>query len=313
MKTYIIFLFTFFILSIQISLAQVGVGTSPEEGSIFHVKGKTSDLIIDSVTGRVGIGVDLKDLQEKLEVKGNTTINGIVNIDGNIILNNKGLIKDSLTNVADPSHRPNAVLEIIQPDNSKPGIIIEDTDFSKDKYLMSDMNGNAMWQSLRAPFEIVGFDDATKTPKPLYILPATGNLVVTGTPYSSTADEFLDISRYTDITHNPLILSKGKWLILAQYTTRASIDNQSPGMIYTSLVSKPVNGNSDYKKETVFGVQPEQNGWSIGTPQLFTIVTVKEETEFRIRSLSMLRSVRLLDVSASSPGSFFCAVKLSEE
>lgn len=309
MKHYYLFLFLLFLIP-SISKAQVGIGTDPEKGSILHIKGTNTDVIVDSLTGRVGIGVSRSSLQEKLEVKGNTKVEGTAYVDGSLILKEKSLIRDTLSTVTTAGYAHHAVLEIVDTVGGAPVMIIEDTDFAADKYIMTDEEGNAVWKDLRVPMQIGGFDDATKTLKQLYTSSLADQRIIGSYAYSTAANEYEYLSNYTDITDNPLILGKGKWMILAQYATRAVVSNQSPEMIYTALVSKQTsNTTGSFGKEMVFGVQPEQNGFSICTPQLFTVITVEEETEFRIRSVG----VKYRSYVDDGTKSFFCAVKLSEE
>lgn len=312
MKHYYLFLFLLFLIPFT-SKAQVGIETDPEKGSILHIKGTDTDVIVDSLTGRVGLGVSRNSLQEKLEVKGNTFVEGTVNIDGKLILNEKSLIRDSLSTITTAGYNPASALEIIDTTGTMPAMIIEDTDFNAGKYIMTDAEGNAVWKNLTPPLEIAGFDNVNKVMMPLHNLPlSSGEWIVPATSYSNNANEYLDISNYTDITHNPLILTKGRWLILAQYRTLAVTNNQSPAMIYTALVSRPNGSTGSFKKEMVFGVQPEQRGDSRGTPQLFTVIRVEEETEFRIFSLSIRYRYKLQKNTAKS-SSFFGALRLSEE
>ncbi|GEM_PF-2685934 len=301
------FLMMFCICSAFVCKAQVGINAEPENGQMFRVHTSEGEVVVRSDNGNLGIGTTSP--QEKVHVEGNSRIEGDVTIGKDLILDGKGLVKES---VSLKNGGGSAVLEIVKDASHtvSAGKIESDIDFSQNKYyLSSDEFGNAEWALLRPKAEIVGRDE-NKALKPLYTgtVGASGGIVGTG---------------YTDITSNPITLTKGRWLILAKYSTQASTNNLSPSMIYTRLVSYPGQPKTpsgtgffpnsipaDASVEIEFGVQPEQNGSSVALPQLFYEVHIDETKTFEIQSKR--KDGNGFRLYGTRRGSFFIAIRLSD-
>ncbi len=287
MKKYLILLVCIFITSF--CSAQVGVNTEPEKDKILHIKNTAKDknlMVVDSITGNVGIGKT--NPSEKLDVSGNTRVNGDMYVGKNLIIRDKASIGES---VSFKSGVPSSNLEIIT-DGSLPAVRVEPSSFSDNKYLISDAYGNATWALLRTDSKIVGY----------------GNKL-----YDSQKTIAASTTNYTDITDNPLKLSKGRWLILAKYNTQRVTSNNFSSMIYTKLISYPDGSPSESRDETEFGVQPEQKSGSLSfaLPQLFHVVHITEDRVFKIVARARNNPVRTFE-STFVTNSFFCAIRLSD-
>lgn len=301
MKAVYLFLFILVLIPIQVCNAQVGINTEPKPGTILHLKTNDGDVIVNSNTGNLGINTD--NPTEKLHVNGNSKVIGNTNVEQKIMVNGKTQVDGSVTNVKTPEHIPSAALEIVK-DPTNPNLPtgkIEGGGFADGHVLTADSAGNATWTPLRPEFKIVGIDENGD------LLPLYDDQAAAG-----ARKIWIPAGTLKNITHNPLTLDKGRWLILAKYSTRRyNSPATSPDMLYTQLKSYPAEPGreNEIRVETTFGIQPEQSGYSVCLPTLFYITYVEETRVFNIYSMPVGNGV---DGYSDRGGTYFCAIKLSD-
>lgn len=302
--------------------AQVGINIEDPQG-IFHFDGKgntqaTGDMTDDIVVtnnGKVGVGTVNPD--EDLQVEGKAKNTGDLQT-GTLTIDGKGLIKGKTGNVSPGSNTSS--LELVGAKT----IRIEDPNYSPSKYLTSDGDGNTYWDYLRPDYAIVGMDTVTGV-KTLLHNP--------GSRYqlnSQSTDPFFSY----DITDYPLVLTPGKWLILAKFVAwkPGSGSAGTDMLLWTYLRSKPVSEGGTFdsqdvnsKLEVTYGFKPEIEGWRIITPSLSYMVDIPEDTEYRIFArISVNETFSTFDpaqagslYNMSNPpdfgGSFFTAIRLDDK
>ncbi len=200
-------------------------------------------------------------------------------------------------NVGVGTSDPQAKVDIRNTDSTLPGLRISNSNEKAGYVLVSDQSGNATWRPL----------------KPL-------SSVIYGT-INNSAIYGGDGNVNTNVTTNPLRLTKGKWLVVAKYSARVDDrvgQGSNPHTYYSyiglSKSNSPIGGLTSV---SMTGSLPSQTRYTppsgdnansyYVTPQIFYFVEVEAEEEYYH---VFANSSRFFKTTPAYGGSYFYALRI---
>ena len=295
-----IFLIVFAVMALCLNMySQIGVNTE-KPLQIFHVdpkgntdatvKSTTTDDVVVTEEGTVGVGTVNPDKTVKLDVRGEATVSG------NLSVRENAIVKENLSGqkIGIGTSNPQALLHIDA--KGEEVFRLSDTSESDGYVLTCDANGNAYWDALRPVASMVKGS-------------LKNGVSITGT--SSDSAQGVNVTA----SDGQLKLAPGKWLVLGRAVTTGNISG-----FYMYLILNKHETNGKLTAVNRVGCYGEKSGSYIATPQFMYLLEVPannakpgDSNYYTTYSLGMACASKKGVTTNQYGGGYFYALRLDRE